>query len=801
MRKNVERLLENLGRTLFRYARWVIAAVVITLAFGVTQIPNIQVRVSMDEFLPLDDPARVVYDDFVERFGRDDIVMIAIDPPEVFDLDFLARLRELHDEIEDNVEDLREVQSLITARETRGVGDTLVVGELLEDWPETEEELASIRERALANPLYSGFILSTDATMTALTVEIEPYEKADDLEGAFTGFEDVSPEESEPRRITGAREMEIVQAIMDVVTPYAAPDFKIYAGGSPVVNGVMIRSLFRDVGLFTFLSIVVIAIVLFIVFRRVLGVVIPLIVAVFSLLATLSVMGAVGIPAMPISEVVPSFLLSVGVGGSVHLLVIFQQRLTAGASREEAIAGAIGHSGLPIIMTALTTAGGLSSFLAAELSPIFVFGLVAPMGILISLVFTLILAPALLAVLPLKPHATDPTVDPPTIRILEKFGDYATSHAGRVISAGAILVTIALIGILRLEFSFDSMEWFPDTEPTKIATRLIDKEFGGAMAIELLIETHEENGIHDPELLQRIDRARHMTSGLAVDSLRAGKSVSIVDILKETHQALNGGSPDAYVIPDDPLLVAQELLLFENSGSDDLEDVVDTEFSLARFTLRAPFVDGSLYDAFGAEIVRIFREQTDGLAEISPSGLMMVMGRSFTATIETMARSYVIALAIITPLMMIVLGSFRLGLIAMIPNLFPIVVTLGLMGFLGIPIEIFSLLIGSIALGLAVDDTIHFMHGFRRGYGRTGSVEQAVRETLRTTGQALLFTSVVLSLGFFIYVLSEMVNLTNFGFLTSFAILTAFFGDVLLAPALMTVTAKYSSIQRDAIDD
>jgi predicted RND superfamily exporter protein len=359
---------------------------------------------------------------------------------------------------------------------------------------------------------------------------------------------------------------------------------------------------------------------------------------------------------------------------------------------------------------------------------------------------------------------------------------------------------IALIGILQLQFSFDSLEWFPEDHPVKVASKKLDSEFGGAMGIELLIDTGQENGLHDPELLRRIDRARQTSRDLQVGLVRAGKSVSIIDIVKETHQALNGGIADAYSIPNDRRLVSQELLLFENSGNDDLEDVVDSQFSLARYTLRAPMVDGSHYAPFGEELVRIFRKHIGERADVSISGLMVVMSRSFTATIETMMRSYVIALAIITPLMMIVLGSFRLGLIAMIPNLFPIVLTLGLMGALGLPIEMFSLLIGSVALGLAVDDTIHFMHGFRRGYARTGNVEEAVRETLRTTGQALLFTSVVLSLGFFIYVLSDLVNLTNFGFLTAFAIIMAFLADVLLAPALMTVTARYSSIKTKAED-
>jgi predicted RND superfamily exporter protein len=381
--------------------------------------------------------------------------------------------------------------------------------------------------------------------------------------------------------------------------------------------------------------------------------------------------------------------------------------------------------------------------------------------------------------------------------MLTRCGDYATSHAGRVLAASTALAVIAVVGMLRLQVSFDTLEWFPDDMPAKVAAAKLDQDFGGSMALELLVDTGRENGLHDPEVLEAMDRARHTIANLQVGDIIAGKSVSLVDIVKEIHQALNEGRPEAYAIPQNQSLVSQELILFENSGSDDLEDVVDSGFSVGRFSVRTPMVDGSQYPPFGDEVARIFDEQLGDLAVAKLTGMMVVMGRSFTASIETMSRSYAIALLVITPLMMLLLGSFRLGLIAMIPNLFPIILTLGLMGWTGAPLEMFSLLIGSVALGLAVDDTIHFMHGFRRAYAATGSVDRSVRETLQTTGQALLFTSVVLSFGFLIYVLSDLNNLSRFGVFTAFSIAVAFLADVLLAPALMKVTAGFSSLRAE----
>ncbi len=809
MRHRIEILLEALGHSVYRHAWVVIAGLLVLVALGATQIPKIEVRASTDEFLRVNDPIRVEYDAFLAQFGRDDVIMLAIEPGEVFDFAFLEKLRQLHETLEAEVPHLREVQSLINARETRGEGDQLIVGELFENWPENEPELAAIRARALANPLYTDLILTHEADMTTLTVELEAFSPLFDSDDAFAGFGDAADgDESELSRgaalagadakLTGAQEAAAVATVNDIVARFDAPDFRIYAGGAPVLNTALMISLVRDIVLFTLLSTAMIALFLTVVFRRVLAVVAPLAIAVLSLVATLGVMGTVGIPAMPISEIVPSFLLSIGVGATVHLIAIFLQRLEAGASREDAVAGALGHSGLPIIMTSLTTAGGIASFATADLVPVAIFGVVAPLGILLTLAMTLLLGPAMLAVMPLRTpkirRAEAPATPAPSIRLLVRLGDFATTHTGLVLGAGAALVVIAIVGMLRLEVSFDSLEWFPDDLPAKVAARKLDDRFGGSMALELLVDTGETDGLHQPEVLQAMDRARHTVAGLQVGDIVAGKSISLVDIVKEIHQALNEGRPEARVIPDDRALVSQELMLFENSGSDDLEDVVDTDFSLGRFSIRAPMVDGSHYPPFGEEVARIFDAELEGRAKARLTGMMVVMGRSFTASIETMFRSYAIALVVITPLMMLLLGSFRLGLIAMIPNLFPIVLTLGLMGWLGVPLEMFSLLIGSVALGLAVDDTIHFMHGFRRGFAATGSVEIAVRETLRTTGQALLFTSIVLSMGFLIYVLSDLNNLSRFGLLTAFSIAVAFLADVMLAPALMKVTARFSSL-------
>jgi predicted RND superfamily exporter protein len=375
-----------------------------------------------------------------------------------------------------------------------------------------------------------------------------------------------------------------------------------------------------------------------------------------------------------------------------------------------------------------------------------------------------------------------------------------------MVVAALVIVAVSTTGIARLQFSNDVMGWLPPDNPLRQSTDLIDRELKGSMTLEVVVDTGVENGIKDPALLKSLDdlsaQVQQVRRG---DYLFVGRTISIADVVKEIHQALNENRGEYYAIPDDARLVSQELLLFENTGSDDLEDVVDTQFRRARFTLKVPYTDPIRYDGFIGEVEDLFRNALPPGTEIATTGFMGMMGQTILRVIRGLARSYALALIIITPLMMVLLGSLRTGLASMLPNLSPIALTLGLMGWMGVHIDMFTMMIGSIAIGLVVDDTIHFMHGFRRYYARSGGANGgdarlAIRQTLESTGQALLFTSIVLTLGFSVFVLSEMQNLFYFGAFTAFAIAAAFMLDILVSPALMVLVAR-SDARRAAKSD
>lgn len=791
MRERVERGFEAWGRFVFRRAGLMVALTALGMAGLASQLPRLEIDTSTESFLEEEDQVRQTYDAFRAQFGREERLVVVVEPPEIFDFAFLEKLRAFHREIEETVPKLQEVTSLVNARNTRGEADRLIVEDLFEDWPETPEALAAIRQRALANPIYRNQLLDQTARLTTLLIETDAYsslgEAPEDLLG---GFDEGETPPVARRFITGEENSAIVEAVWEVVERYRAPDFRLHVAGSPTMIHFFQLEMLTNMARFGLLAVLAIATLLALLFRRAVGVLLPLLVAGLSVLATLALMAAADFPIMIPQQILPSFLLAVGVGAAVHVLVIFFQRFDSGASREDSVVHALGHSGLPVVMTSITTAGGLSSFAAAELAPIAQLGISAPIGVLVSLLLTLVLVPGLLALLPLRAASAGRSSAGWGRELLVRCGEFGIRHARAVALASAGLLILAGLGAAQLRFSHHPLAWFPEENPFRRAAELMNERMGGGMFLEVVIDSGVENGLHEPELLNRLDELRLRASALQRGDIAVGKNLSLVDLLKEIHQALNENRPEFHTLPQDRQLVAQELLLFENSGSDDLEEIVDPQFRRGRFTMTVPFVDAIQYPAFLAlfedEATRILGDQ----ASFEVTGLMAIMGRTFTAVIHSMARSYLVALAVIAPLMVLLIGNLRIGLLSMIPNLTPILLTLGVMGWMGLSLDAFTLMIGGIALGLAVDDTIHFMHNFRRYYERTGDLSAAVRETLSTTGQALLFTSLVLSTGFFIYSFASLANLVQFGLLTGVTILTAFLADLFLAPALLCLTLE-----------
>jgi len=790
----MEKWFESLARIIYHNRLKTLFIMLVIIAAIISQLPKLTIDISTEGFIHKSDPAPVDYDAFRDQFGRDELIVVAIRSKEVFEGNFLKKLKELHEDLFENVPYIEDITSLINARNTRGKKDELIVEDLMENWPETTEEIKLIKQRTLDNPLYKNLLISEDSKMTTIVIQTQTYSSVGTGSDALDGFEDDAKKinaTNDKQYLTDKENSEVIEAVNRVANKYRSPDFEISIAGSAAVTHFLKHSMIKDVQRFLLLAFITVGAFLFIMFRRITGVVLPLLIVILSVISTISLMAAFKAPIKLPTQILPSFMLAVSVGYSVHILAMFYHNFRKSRSREEAIVYSIGHSGLAVVMTAATTAGGLFSFSTSEVAPIADVGIYAGTGVLLAMVYTIILLPALLALIPVKivKNKKDLPEDTTIDRFLAKIGRISTGHPYKILIISAIIIALSIGGIMKIRFSHDVLKWFPKNNSVRIATEKIDKELRGSVSLEIVLDTGKENGLYDPDILNRMEKTAAYLETLEVGEVFAGKAWSFTTILKETNRALNENRKEFYAIPQNKKLIAQELLLFENSGSDDMEDFTDSQFSKARLMVKVPFVNAVAYNQF-LEIVNDHLQKIYPDVKITVTGMSALMFRTVVHAIASMSKSYIYALIVITILMILLIGRLRIGLLSMVPNLAPIITTLGIMGWLNIPMNLFTMLVGNIAIGLAVDDTIHFMHNFRRYFEESKDAKLAVMETLHTTGRAMLVTSCVLSIGFFIFMFATMVNLIHFGFLTGLAIVLALLADYFISPALMVVVNR-----------
>lgn len=769
--------------------RWVaILSILATTAFLMTRIPLMQIETSSEDYLFDGDPAKIAYNEFREQFGRDQLIFVAIEPPEVFDFEFLDWLRALHRDLESSVPHLDDVTSLVNVRSVYGRGDQLFVDDFLKDWPTSAADLGDLRARALATPSYQDQVISVDGKTAAIQIKSFAYSDEEVEGGELAGFEGDAP--AGPRRVLSASEnSEFSRAVIAVVDRHRRDDYVVHLTGQPLVAFALTESMREDIPRIFGGALFIVGAMIVLLFRRLSPVLLSAAVVVLSLLATLGIAQLLGFPISLPTQILPSFILAVGVGHVVHLLTIFFRALGDEPDRGRALEVALRHVGLPILMTAVTTIAGLVSFVAASMEQAYQLGVTGAIGVAVTVIYTLVFLPAVLSIVPLSSKRNQNGLAGGSV-LLTACARVSTLHPKKLVAAALVLAIGSIALLPRLDYSADPMAYFPEDHWLRVGTFFADDRLGGMQSLEVVVDTGRVNGLHETAVLDRMEAMDRLIPMLKAEGELVTRTWSMLDVLKETHQALNENRPEFYAIPRDRQLVAQELLLFENSGADDLESGVDTEFSKARVSILTGWEDGVEKQRFIDRVGDRIRATMGDEAEVSLTGAVAMIARTASASSESLIQSYSLALLLITPIMMILIGSLRAGLVSMVPNLIPILSALALMVVVGIELDMFTILGACIVIGLAVDDTIHFIAGFRRHFDRTGDAERAVELTMESTGRALLFTSLVLAAGFGVLGFSSMANLGYLGLTTAYAIGVAFILDVTVTPALLVLTHR-----------
>ena len=325
----------------------------------------------------------------------------------------------------------------------------------------------------------------------------------------------------------------------------------------------------------------------------------------------------------------------------------------------------------------------------------------------------------------------------------------------------------------------------------RIAYDTVDENMAGAMSMVIMIDTKTIDGLYNPQLMQAIDKLQARIESRYSDQVT--RTHSLADIVKDTNQIMNDDDAAYYRVPDDARMISQLLYLFNSANPEDRRSLVSDDYSRSYISL-------NIYNAGSYEYQIFFEEISDDIdAIISPlgeefpelevnlTGTMALMMRMADEIATSQFSSFSLAIAVISVIMILTLGSFQGGLMAMIPNLIPALLGFGLMGLMGVSLDSDTILIAPLIIGMAVDDTIHFMTRYRMELIKTGSIGESLRLTICEVGQAVMFTTMVLSLGFALLSFSDYLGMAKIGFFGSAAIIVALLCDLFLIPALIMI--------------
>ena len=783
--------MESFFRWIIRFRWLVIALVLACTGLAFVQLGQLRFESDAEAMVPPDDPVQH-YNDMVEnRFGMRDLIIVGVlnDNPDengVFNPRTLAIAKEFSEKIAllPGIKAVRDedVASVATMDNITGTSDGMAVDPFMESVPQTRAELRDLKDSLFGNSMYLDWIVSRDSTGLLIMAKMES------SEGTLEGVR---------------RRASIYRTIREMIAEreQAGTPEQFYVAGRGAMEVTFSEQAQSDLQTFMPLVLLIVVVILYLTYRSLRGVLLPLAVVMVSIIWTLGIMASVGVPMYFISTMMPVILMAIGVAAGIHILSRYYDEVLQHpeVSSHQAVLTAMGEMWQPVVFTSLTTAVGFLSFLTAAMVPIRYFGLFTAIGVLAAMVFSLTFFPAVLSMLPAKVSAGlrgqigrggDLTATGWAARTLSQLGRGVARRPLSVWVPACVITVLCVVGVRQIVVDSSWIQVFHPESPVRIADEVLRERFQGTLPIYVAIEGHEPDVLKDPQLLQQLD---NMQAEGEKDPM-VGGSLSLAEFIKRMNRVMNEDRAEMEVVPTSRDLVAQYLLLYSFSGDpDDFDEVVDYDYQHANVTfyLRS---DGTrdiqrvinriqdfavhefgrseqhagtdagwrdmLFLRFGRWLGNIEPTitgwETDSGFRLGFAGAAYLTIRFNELVVAGQLSSLVTSLVGVFLLTAFMFRSFVAGLINIIPISLVIVFSFGLMGLLGIPLEVGKSLTASMVIGIGIDYTIHFLNKYRLKV-RSGfrDPEQITATTMATSGKAIFFNAVVVIGGFAVFLTSS----------------------------------------------
>ncbi len=616
--------------------------------------------------------------------------------------------------------------------------------------------------------------------------------------------------------------------------------FDFYPVGNPPMMDFMMETL-NQMMVLGILMVAIFTLLLWILFRSFSAVLWPMLTIALSMAWTWGTTVLLGITISQMISLTVLLVFAVGIADCVHVMSAYFSFRRNGNEHYAALSHAYEKTGLAILVTSITTMAGVLALTSSDLIPIQVFGFMSAAGVFMAFLFTVILLPILLDIWhPGAANASDASFADRLGKRWTKLSigrklAIAISYVVAVyfflgLFVGTYIVAITSLTYIVVNWQQQILSFVPylvarrpwtilltflsvlgicaygtslvriDSNMTeltregssiRVAYEVVDENMAGAQSMVIMVDTGETDGLYNPRLLQAIDSLQTRIENRYDDQV--SRTNSLANIVKDTYQIMNDDDPDFYTVPDSEQMISQLLYLFNSANPEDRRSLVSDDYSRSHITLNIYNAGSYQYQRFFDEIGIEIEETFAGLESEFPeldvylTGSMALLMRMADEVARSQFSSFSVAIAVISVIMIITLGSLQGGFMAMIPNVIPALLGFGLMGLMGISLDTDTLLIAPLIIGIAVDDTIHFMTHYRVELIKTGSISEALRTTIRDVGQAVMFTTMVLGLGFALLSFSDYLGMAKMGFFGSAAIFVALLCDLFLIPAMIMI--------------
>jgi len=771
---------QTIARIILKNRPFILLLIAVVTAFMAHRATTVQVRYDFASLLPADDPDLLAYQDFKEQFGEDGAMMvIGIHQPRMFELDVFNAWHDLGRELKE-VEGIDQVISVarcmnISRNDALRKFDFLPV---VSQRPASQTTVDSIRTVLEGLPFYKDVLWSPDSMSFVMAVTISP------------------------DYLDNKKRIELSEKVRSVALGFEQRlGAELHFSGLPFIRSVIAQMVQTELRMFMFLAAAVTALIMLLFFRSFKVVFFSMLVVGIAVVWAFGIISLLGYKLSVLTGLIPPVLIVLGIANCIFLLNKYHSEFREHGNKIKALQRMVRKVGNATLLTNATTASGFVTFAILESQVMHEFGIVASLSIMGVFLASLLLIPVVFSYLPNPKSRHIRHLDRRTSRVIvTRFIQIVQSHRSAIYGVAGVMLVLAIIGVSKVRTTGNLVDDLPDDNPVLTDLRWFEEQFGGVMPFELRIDALKPDRAVSAATLRRIDR---LQDSLAVFEEFA-RPVSMVEVIKFIKQGYYGGIASRYALPNNS---ERGFILSYGEGEEEGAGLLHTFIDSARQVTRVSVQMRDIGTEDMAALLDKVRPMVDSIFpydryDVLLTGTSVVFTKGTEYLVKNLFVSLGIAILIIAIIMLRMFRSWRMVLVSLVPNLFPLIVTASLMGYFGITIKPSTILVFSIALGISVDDTIHFLAKYRQELELTGwSIRKSVIKALREVGVSMIYTSVVLFFGFAIFAASAFGGTQALGLLVSITLLVAMFSNLLILPALLLTFEKSLTTSEFQTDD